>query len=553
MSAGPLTKTYRPQTFAAVVGQTPVRTILSRAAAENQVAPAYLFSGTRGVGKTTVARILAKAINCEKGPASEPCNACRYCREITQGMGVDVVEIDGASHTGVDHVRKLKEDVGYAPLSCRYKVIIIDEAHMLSKAAFNALLKTLEEPPPQAVFILATTEPHRFPATIISRCQHHIFQRLSQEELSAHLRGVLNSEGIAFEEEALRLIVRKGAGSVRDAMSLLAQVLALGQSRLESAHVREVLGLAGQETLLALFEALRDRDCLAINTVLRSVLDQGLDLAFFLRELTATWRNLFLLKQSGEKAFSLLDLAEEEARQWLHWSETFSAGHIHACWQMTLEGQRRVLTSVEPALALELLLLNLAFLEDLVPLGQASRESEPSGSSSGPGTRVSRPGGSASSSSSVAPDQASVESPAASEAPAPEATQTAPEVAEPPQGAKTWQGFVQFCQQAAQKGEARLPALQQVRGDIDGDTIRIHCQGRVQAERFTETEKKNGVQNLAQRYFERPMQLEVHQPSGAAMLDRNALKQEVLKHPAIQEVLETFQAQLVEVHPKSQR
>lgn len=538
MSPGPLTHTYRPQTFGTVVGQKQVRTILSRAAAENQVAPAYLFSGTRGVGKTTVARILAKAINCEQGPASEPCNQCRHCREITQGTGVDVVEIDGASHTGVDHVRKLKEDVGYAPLSCRYKVIIIDEAHMLSKAAFNALLKTLEEPPPQAIFIMATTEPHRFPATIISRCQHHIFQRLRQEELSDHLRRVLENEAIAMDAEAVRLIARKGAGSVRDAMSLLAQVLALGQRRLESAHVREVLGLAGQETLLSLFEALRDQDCIAINTVLRSVLDQGLDLAFFLRELTATWRNLFLLKQSGEGALSLLDLPQEEAREWLQWAEAFSASHIHACWQMTLEGQRRVLTSVEPALALELLLLNLAFMQDLVPLGQ------PGSGSSGPA-----PG----SAGGTSGRRASGAAPGGSQTAAPQKPQSPVQSAAESSEEKTWKGFVRYCQQAVEGEAAKLPGLNHVQGEIDGGCLRIQCQSRVQAERFAVTEKKNLLHDLACQYFETDMELEVHQPKESAPPDRNTLKKEVLEHPAIQEALSAFQAQLVEVRPKSGR
>ena len=185
MSTTSLTRKYRPQRFAEVAGQDAVKRILSRAAGEDRVAPAYLFSGTRGVGKTTLARIFAKALNCETAPTAEPCNVCAQCRQITSGISPDVIEIDAATHGGVDEARRLKEDVGYAPLQSRYKVFIIDEAHMLSKAAFNALLKTLEEPPGRVTFVLATTEPHKFPATIISRCQHFIFKRMTQAELKA--------------------------------------------------------------------------------------------------------------------------------------------------------------------------------------------------------------------------------------------------------------------------------------------------------------------------------------------------------------------------------
>lgn len=370
MSSAHLTAKYRPQRFAEVAGQEALKAVLSRAAKEDRIAPAYMFSGTRGVGKTTLARILAKAVNCERAPTDEPCNECRHCRQITAGAAVDVVEIDAASHTGVDNVRSLKEDIGYAPMECRYKVFIIDEAHMLSKAAFNALLKTLEEPPGRVTFILATTEPHKFPATIISRCQHYTFKRLTQAELEAHLKAVLAKEGVAHEDAAVSLVARRGGGSVRDSMSLLGQALALGGERLAAAEVRDLLGLAGQEVFLSVMEAVHAGDCVAAGEVMRQVLDQGLDLGFFLRELSAAWRNMFLLKQGGERALPLIDLPESEARQWLEWAERFDLGRIHASWQLTLEGQRRVLRSLEPALALELLLFNLCSLPQLLRLSE---------------------------------------------------------------------------------------------------------------------------------------------------------------------------------------
>ena len=372
MKNAPLTARYRPQSFVEVAGQQTIKTILSRAAAEDKVAPAYLFSGTRGVGKTTIARIFAKALNCRKAPAAEPCNECDLCRAVTQGAAIDVVEIDGASNRGIDDVRRLKEVVGYAPMDGRYKVFIIDEAHMLSRDAFNALLKTLEEPPAGVTFIMATTEPHKFPATVVSRCQHFVFKRLSEQELIDHLTHVLTQENMTFEPQAVRLIARRGAGSVRDSMSLLGQVLAFGADSLTQETTRMVLGLAGQETFVSLLESIRQGDTLELVQSLRLFLEQGLDIGFFLRELASAWREMFILRQSGEAGLVAVDMPQEEAKLMLALSQKFSLPHIHACWQMTLEGQRRVQSSLEPGLALELLLLNLAMLPQLMPLDSLS-------------------------------------------------------------------------------------------------------------------------------------------------------------------------------------
>ncbi|WP_028572614.1 DNA polymerase III subunit gamma/tau [Desulfonatronum lacustre] len=368
MSHVQLTAKHRPQTFAQVAGQEEIRAILSRAAAQDRVAAAYLFSGTRGVGKTTLARIFAKALNCETAPTAEPCNKCHHCRQITIGSAPDVAEIDGASNRGIEQARRLKEDVGYAPLECRYKVIIIDEAHMLTKEAFNALLKTMEEPPPRVTFIMATTEPHKFPATIISRSQHYVFKMLSQAGLQTHLERILELEGREYEPAATALLARRAAGSVRDGMSLLEQVLTISDQALRLEDVRQTLGLAGGELFQRLIQAMREQDCLAVHDVLGDLLRDGLDLGFFLRELAGLWRNLFLLRQAGDKALPLLELPEEEGRAWLGVAADLSPTYIHAAWQITLEAQRKVLTSLEPAQALEMLLLNLTYLPALVPL-----------------------------------------------------------------------------------------------------------------------------------------------------------------------------------------
>jgi DNA polymerase-3 subunit gamma/tau len=216
---------YRPTTFEEVMGQTHVVQTLTNAITRQRVAHAYVFSGMRGVGKTTVARILAKSLNCEKGPTSQPCGTCPSCVEITRGNSVDVIEIDGASNTGVDDVRELRENVKFAPFHGSYRVYIIDEVHMLSNSAFNALLKILEEPPSHAVFIFATTEVHKIPATILSRCQHFTFRRISRLEIISQLRHVATQTGVTVEDRSLSVLARTSEGSMRDALSLLDQAL----------------------------------------------------------------------------------------------------------------------------------------------------------------------------------------------------------------------------------------------------------------------------------------------------------------------------------------
>lgn len=362
---------YRPQTFAEVVGQDTVKKVLSLASLQDKVAPAYLFSGTRGVGKTTLARIFAKALNCANAPAAEPCNECEACRRITQGAFVDVVEIDGASNRGIDDVRKLRESIGYSPLEGRYKVIIIDEAHMLTKEAFNALLKTLEEPPRGVVFILATTEQHKFPVTILSRCQLYVFKQVPEQTIENHLVKVLNSEKIAFDENAVALIARRAMGSVRDAMSLLGQCLALSPDdiegfKLESRIVRQTLGLAGIEVMDRFLLAVQTQDVAKMTVLVRDILAEGIDIGFFLGELVRLFRNLFLLKEAGKDILS--DLPLREVIRLEEQASYFSAAFLHAAWQMVLENQRRILQSYEPASALELLLLNLTLLPRLLPL-----------------------------------------------------------------------------------------------------------------------------------------------------------------------------------------
>ena len=311
-----LARKYRPQRFEDVVGQGHVTKSLMNALSMERVAHAFLFSGTRGVGKTTTARVLAKALNCEKGPSPSPCGECDSCKEITQGSSVDVMEIDAASNTGVDNVRELRENVKYAPARGRYKVYIIDEVHMLSGAAFNALLKTLEEPPPHVVFILATTDPHKLPATILSRCQHYDFRRVPKAAIQAHLRSLCDAEGINAEEGALVRLSALAEGSVRDSLSLMDQVISFcGEGGVREADIDETLGLVGRAAVREAAEAVISQDPARAFELIDSLVDKGHDLRRFAAELMGFFRDLLVCRIS-KKPERALDLPAPDVAEY---------------------------------------------------------------------------------------------------------------------------------------------------------------------------------------------------------------------------------------------
>jgi len=285
---------YRPSTFDDVIGQSHIVQTLTNAVQTKRIAHAYLFSGTRGVGKTTVARILAKALNCEQGPTSRPCDTCENCREIAQGTSVDVVEIDGASNTSVEDVREIRENVKFSPFRGQFRVYIIDEVHMLSNSAFNALLKTLEEPPGHVVFIFATTEIHKIPATILSRCQHYNFRRIARTEIMERLRHVAAQDELTLEERSLMALARASEGSMRDALSLLDQAVAYGGKTINHMDLEVLLGAVPQELVQTLIKAIVAQDTPTALTILANVLDQGHDLRAFCAEIVEYIRNLLV-------------------------------------------------------------------------------------------------------------------------------------------------------------------------------------------------------------------------------------------------------------------
>ena len=346
---------YRPATFQDVIGQPHVVQTLSNAIASKRIAHAFLFSGTRGVGKTTIARILAKALNCEKGPTATPCDACVNCREITQGNSVDVIEIDGASNTGVDDVREVRENVKFTPFHGHYRIYIIDEVHMLSTSAFNALLKTLEEPPAHVVFIFATTEIHKIPATILSRCQHYNFRRIPHAEIIQRLRFVAQQDGLAMEDRSLSAIARASEGSMRDALSILDQAVAFAGKTVKHGDLETLLGTVPQEHVRAMVAAVIAKDSPAVVNIVAQVLDQGHDLRAYCADLVEYARHMLVaaVVPSAQELRSLIETPEEDLRQIMTDAKAFTVEQTQELFRILSQAEDALRLSAHPRFVLE--------------------------------------------------------------------------------------------------------------------------------------------------------------------------------------------------------
>jgi DNA polymerase-3 subunit gamma/tau len=377
-----LARRYRPQQFADLVGQEPVAQALVSALQNNRVAHAYLFTGARGVGKTSTARILAKALNCEKGPTATPCDACEMCRSIASGEDVDVVEIDGASNRGIDNIRELRGNVQYRPTRGRDKIYIVDEVHMLTKEAFNALLKTLEEPPPHVKFIFATTEANKIPVTILSRCQRFDFAGIGTARIVERLQQVVAGEGMEADPEALALVARRAAGSMRDAQSLLDQLLSFGGERLTTAEVHALLGTAHDDRIADLAGAVLDHDAKRALELLGQSVDGGLQLPELLDQLIDYWRDLMVVNCAavGDLDLSVTGTHAEALKQR---AGCLNLDTILAGLDVLVSAKSRLRTSSHGRVLLEMALVRLSRLEDLLSLGQLAQILRQGGSPSG--------------------------------------------------------------------------------------------------------------------------------------------------------------------------
>lgn len=364
-----LARKWRPQTFQDLIGQEHVCRTLQNAIESGRVAHAFLFTGARGVGKTSAARILAKALQCENGPALEPCNVCPACLEITAGNSVDVFEIDGASNTGVEDIRELRENIKYLPSRCRFKIFIIDEVHMLSTSAFNALLKTLEEPPPHVKFIFATTEPHKVPITILSRCQRFDFKRIPLPKIVKLLRTIVDEEKVAVSDASLTAIARKGDGSMRDSLSTLDQVLAFCGDGVDDDEVIALLGVVDRRLLLETSRTVFARDCRAALDIVARVDSFGYNMRSFCQELIDHFRNFVVVKVSANPA-ELLDLAEGELADIREQASAVTLDQMQRYLSILLKAEVEMSLSGFTRLVLEMALLKMCTLLPVVPVDE---------------------------------------------------------------------------------------------------------------------------------------------------------------------------------------
>jgi DNA polymerase-3 subunit gamma/tau len=555
-----------------VVGQTNVTRTLRNAIERGKIGHAFLLSGARGVGKTTTARILAKALNCAKaeGPTPSPCAtrteedrgaACDSCREIADGKSLDVQEIDGASNTGVDSIRELREMTRYSPARDRFKIWIIDEVHQISGAAFNALLKTLEEPPPRVKFIFATTEYHKIPETILSRCQQYDFRMIPARELSAHLRHVADEEKIRVSDAALALVARAAEGSVRDSLSLFDQVLAFTGDDVPDADVAGLLGLVDRELLHRASKAIVDGDSLAILDLVESLADYGADYRNFLRELLLHLREILLVKLAPPGSPLLHAVLPEELERLRTVAGALSEEDLLRGLDVLTQAETDMRSAPDPRVALDLVLLKLVQMRRLVPFAELVARVErlaggaPAGSPPAPArSQASRAAGlfgaPAASRPSSAPPGARAPEPLPTSAPVPTSAPPSPE--RPPRSP----GEVLLATMIAQcQGRPSLAASLRVAGArLEGDKLLIQVPAA-----FVEVIRSHSdeYRELARKAAGRSLQLEIaaaeaasSEPAPAPSPEeerRQKLRGEVEKEPAVQEALDLFDGRVVEV------
>ena len=431
MSYQVIARKWRPQRFSEVVGQQHVTATLENAIKHNRVAHAYIFSGARGVGKTTTARILAKALNCAKGPTVEPCNECDSCREIAAGTSLDVIEVDAASNRGIDQIRELREMVRYAPASSRYKVVILDEAHMLTDEASNALLKTLEEPPDKVIFVLATTQPEDLLETIRSRAQHFHFRALTFSEIVGALERIAQKEGLSIDSGALAVLARAAEGSLRDALSLLEQARAYCGATITDPQVRELLGVVPEELLDQLVEAVQARSAERVLALVHTFLAEGRNLQHFCREAIRHFRNLLIARVCGADS-DLIAAPPDQRLRLARAAEAFTEEDLTRYFQILLVTDDDLRRKPDPRLHLEMGLLRLVNAARLAPLEELLAELNSDAGAKRPASPApSRGAAAAAAAGAAAPQPSFPGRAAATPAPVPTADVAAPHPAAP--------------------------------------------------------------------------------------------------------------------------
>jgi DNA polymerase-3 subunit gamma/tau len=544
-----LARKWRPQNFADLIGQEHVGRTLANAIRSGRVHHAFLFTGARGVGKTSAARILAKALNCEQGLSDHPCGECPSCQEITAGQGLDVIEIDGASNTGVDDVRELRENIRYLPSRSRYKIFIIDEVHMLSTSAFNALLKTLEEPPAHAKFIFATTEPHKIPVTILSRCQRFDFRKIPLVRVAGKLREIADAETIAISDRSLALVARHGEGSMRDALSTLDQVIAFCGEQVEDADVQALLGMVDRRLLLDAVEAIVQRDPRrALDTAHR--FDQlGVALRQVAQELVEMFRALVICKVTPEP-LELLDLVDGELQELQVLAADAALEDLQRIVTLLLKLQTELAGSPYPLLSLEMAMVRLASLPPTEALAKLLGRLESLEKRLAAGTPLMPAAGRV-----AVPPQPPPPGVHPSKKPDPPAPT--------PPRARGWEGLVEQVRQSRPMVGSILEHGRLLR--LAPPALEIgYPEGSFHLAHFQDADNRQAVEAIARLYFDHPVALRVvaitsdrqgvppslAEERQAQESDRQRrLKEDAMNHPALKAVQEIFGGEVKNVIP----
>ena len=560
-----LARKWRPQNFTDLIGQEHVSQTLANAIRSGRIHHAFLFTGARGVGKTSAARILAKALNCDEGLSDQPCGSCSSCTEITAGHGLDVIEIDGASNTGVDDVRELRENIRYLPNRSRFKIFIIDEVHMLSTNAFNALLKTLEEPPEHAKFIFATTEPHKIPITILSRCQRFDFRKIPLARVASRMREISDAEQLTISDHSLSLVARQGEGSMRDALSTLDQVIAFSGEQVDDEAVQTLLGMVDRRLLLDTVEAVLQRDSRRALDAVRRVDQLGLALRRFTQDLLEMFRGMVICKVVEDPA-EMLDLVGEEFKELKSLAEEASLDDLQRIVTLLMKTQTELVNSSFPLLALEMSLVRLATLAPTQDLAKliSHIESLEKRLGSTPLPKAQHPAQRPTSSST----------PSASPVPVPAPTSPSPSPDPPPKKpeapvatsteSKGWQGLVEQVKQSRPMLGSVLEHGRLLKLEIP--VIEIgYAKGSFMISQLQEQDISQDLEVLTTEYFGQPVKLrilavDIEQQSAAPpslVEEREAketdrmrrLREDAMEHPALKSVQDIFKGEIKKVIP----
>ncbi len=559
-----LARKYRPQTFAEVVGQEHVTRTLANAFAQGRVHHAFLFCGPRGVGKTTLARILGKALNCEQGPTAEPCGVCMPCKTIADGSAVDYYEMDGASNRGIDSVRDLTDAVRYQPAALRKKVYVIDEVHMLTTEAFNALLKTLEEPPPHVTFVMATTEPHKVPNTVLSRCQRYDFKLVPAQRLAAHLASVFGREKISADAGAVRLIVRESGGSVRDSLSLADQVISyVGDSPITEAVVAEVLGVADRALTRGLVAALAEGDAASALAAVDAASVRGVDEVQIARALVRYLRDLAAV-QVAPNVEGLVDGTDEERSELAELAGRVDRRRVVQMFDRILRACDELARIPQPRMVLDLALIDVASLEPLVPLGDliqrlAELERGMGGGGGGGGTRSPVPP------KAPAQNRPAPTSTSPSPSPSPSTTTSTSTSASTPTKTpiEEWKALVEVM--GSEPSRMTLVGIYENASllELTREKITVaFAEGNWMGERALEKDCQETMTGFLAAHYGRPVKLEIKlvpetqlaPQASAAGLERQRIEKdkaereaEARSHPLTRVVLDTFGASIKEI------